>query len=345
MGIRLDYLETQKDAIEELEIKLKKSCQDELSQQLIEVSSKLSEYKLAELKAKRDITLLNQKEEYYQRLIRQYTESMKEMEEALSQWELKYAQREDFWRKRYNDQMKLIFAQSDESKPKTEKLDTTKGAAYLSDLKGKNDELQTLRNKCQEYEMLLKDKNARIELLEQNLTALEKGRREIPNYTPTANQTISIIRDAQTEEEAKKFAYAAQKTIQTLQDIIDDKNEQLERKDAIIKKLRDEYLAHKNQDAEEIKRLNEALAMAGKDTLDNFRMPQSRTLVESAMVGKISANEVEAIMLEKDRKIELLHRQIEATKREQEHEHRKLKEVKIYPIRFLFFSISLKLKN
>ncbi len=93
MGVRLDYLETQRDTIEELEIKLKKSHQDELAQQVIEVSTKLSEYKLAELKAKRDITLLSQKEEYYQRLIRQYTEGMKEMEESLSQWELKYAQR------------------------------------------------------------------------------------------------------------------------------------------------------------------------------------------------------------------------------------------------------------
>lgn len=74
-------MKTHKDAIEELEAKLKKSNVDEMSQQLIEVSSKLSEYKLSELKAKRDITLLAQKEDYYQRLIKQYTDSMKEMEE------------------------------------------------------------------------------------------------------------------------------------------------------------------------------------------------------------------------------------------------------------------------
>ncbi len=233
--------------------------------------------------------------------------------------------------------MKLIFTQSDESKmAKTEKLDTTKGASYLSDLKGKNDELHTLRNKCHEYEMLLKDKNARIEILEQNLTALEKGRREIPSYTPNVNQTTSIIRDAQSEEESKKFAYAAQKTIQTLQDIIDDKNEQLERKDAIIKKLRDEYLAHKNHDAEEIKRLSEAVNNAGRDHLHNFSMPDARSLVNSAMVGKVSANEVEAIMMEKDRKIELLHRQIDAGSHERDNEHRKLKEVKSHYYLLIF---------
>ena len=50
MGIKLDYLETNKQAIEELERKLKNASQDELSDQLIELSKKMSEYKLGELK-------------------------------------------------------------------------------------------------------------------------------------------------------------------------------------------------------------------------------------------------------------------------------------------------------
>jgi len=91
--VKLDYLETQKKALEELEDRLKKSSSDELSQQLIEVSAKLSEYRLAELKAKRDVNLLEQKEEYHQRLIRQQTERMKILEEELAAWDLKHAQR------------------------------------------------------------------------------------------------------------------------------------------------------------------------------------------------------------------------------------------------------------
>ncbi len=91
--VRLDYLETQKKSIEELEVRLKKSHSDELSQQLIEVSSKLSEYRLSELKSKRDVTLLEQKEEFHQKLIRQQNERMKTLEEELAGWDLKQAQR------------------------------------------------------------------------------------------------------------------------------------------------------------------------------------------------------------------------------------------------------------
>lgn len=50
MGVKLDYLETNKQAIEELERKLKHTNQDELSEQLIELSKRLSEFKLGELK-------------------------------------------------------------------------------------------------------------------------------------------------------------------------------------------------------------------------------------------------------------------------------------------------------
>lgn len=314
--VRLDYLETNKKAIEDLEVKLRNNSQDELSKELIDTSKKLSEYRLAELKAKRDVNLFEQKEEYHQRLIRQQTERMKVLEEELASWEVKHAQREDFWRKRYNDQMALIFGKPGDNAgglggdnvPK--EVRTRKDAAYLTEVSGKNVELRDLKQKLEEYQKLVDDKNDRIKILEESLTRLEQRKAE--SSLPYIDNTKNIIKEAYNDEEAKKFAYAAQKTIQTLHEIVEDKNKQLQRKDEMLKKIREESMHHKNHDAEEIQRLNLQIETLMKEAANGNNAPGlSRSVVDSAMIGKISANEVEHIMLEKDRKLERFNQEIQ----------------------------------
>jgi len=337
VGVRKDYLETQKNAIEELEARLKKSHTDELSQQIIEVSTKLSDYKLAELKAKRDVSLLEQKEDYHQRLIRQQTERMKLLEEELAAWELKHAQREDFWRKRYNDQMGMIFGKPEDGAEGTQvigfqtqpkKTTTRKDAAYLAEVASKNDELRVLKQKVEEYEKLLEDKNVRIKVLEESLTRLDQRSKDVAE--PRMEATKSLIKEAYNEEEAKKFAHAAQKTIQTLHDIIEDKNKQLHRKDEMLKKLREESLAHKNTDIGEIQRLNQVVEEMNREAANGrpSNVP-TRSIVDSAMLGRVSANEVEAIMLEKDRRMDLFSKELEGHRREKQEISDKLKEYRI----------------
>ena len=58
------------------------------------------------------------------------------------------------------------------------------------------------------------------------------------------------------KEEALKINQAAQQSIDTLQRIIDDKNEQLRRKDQLVDSLRKEFLKVKDEDTREIQRLN-----------------------------------------------------------------------------------------
>lgn len=53
------------------------------------------------------------------------------------------------------------------------------------------------------------------------------------------------------------MAQAAQHSIDTLQRIIDDKNEQIKRKDKIIDELKREMLKAKEEDCYEIQKLNE----------------------------------------------------------------------------------------
>ena len=60
-------------------------------------------------------------------------------------------------------------------------------------------------------------------------------------------------------EEAERMAQAAQQSIDTLQRIIDDKNEQLKRKDRIIGDLKKQMLTSKEEDCFQIQKLNEEI--------------------------------------------------------------------------------------
>lgn len=106
--VRNDYIENEKIHIEELEKKLRRTYSDEASITIIDLTKKLSEYKMAELKAKRECNLLKEKEEYYLRVNNAHTENIKDIEVELANWEKKYNEREEFWRKRLAEQMKLM---------------------------------------------------------------------------------------------------------------------------------------------------------------------------------------------------------------------------------------------
>lgn len=63
---------------------------------------------MGELRAKRECGLLKEKEEYYMRVHNATNDSVTELEEQLAQWEVKFNAREEFWRKRISEQMKLM---------------------------------------------------------------------------------------------------------------------------------------------------------------------------------------------------------------------------------------------
>lgn len=58
------------------------------------------------------------------------------------------------------------------------------------------------------------------------------------------------------KEEALKVSQAAQQSIDTLQRIIDDKNDQLRRKEQTIESLRKEFLKVKDEDTHQIQLLH-----------------------------------------------------------------------------------------
>ena len=90
-------------SLSELDVLLKENHPDELSQRVIDITNKMSKLRLKELKAQREMYLVKEREEYYARVNRTQVDHIKKLEEEISKYDLKYNEREDFWRKRYND--------------------------------------------------------------------------------------------------------------------------------------------------------------------------------------------------------------------------------------------------
>lgn len=65
----------------------------------------------------------------------------------------------------------------------------------------------------------------------------------------------AIIKQA-VDQEQEKLSLAAQKTIETLQNLIEDKDEQIQKKERLIDRMKKDFLAEKEKDAKEIKDLN-----------------------------------------------------------------------------------------
>ena len=72
------------------------------------------------------------------------------------------------------------------------------------------------------------------------------------------------------EEEANKLADAASKTIETLQQMIDHKNDQLDRKEKIVDQLKSEILSQKQIMSLEIARLAEEIRSQAKGPMQDL---------------------------------------------------------------------------
>ena len=73
------------------------------------------------------------------------------------------------------------------------------------------------------------------------------------------------------QQENKEMADAAYQTIKTMQEMLDQKNEQLKRKEDHIQNLRDEMKNQANQDAMIINKLKQDISITGNSTLNQMQ--------------------------------------------------------------------------
>ena len=356
LSLNVDALESHKSSVDELEKQIKKNNSgDDMNQQLIEMSKRMREYKLAELKARREASSAAEKEEYYQRMGRQHLDNIKNLENELAEWDIKFAKREEFWHKRYQEQVRIVFRTGNKSNV----LSVPEKELTLTSEKEKDEEPLGLgkgleiykkapsQKKNVQLEKEIIEKNTEINVLKKKLEESQakhddqiKRNQELEELILTKENDISTVNKISGHvktEENERLAMAAQKTMQTLQAIISDKNLENERKDRYIDKLKQDFYFQKENDALEIKELYDKLRQQNQEfsrQKPNYNASQVMGAA-SFLTGNISnyqggiMPDVNNLLNEKDERIDSLQNQLEVelqTKKQLEGNHRKLLE-------------------
>lgn len=346
-SIRLEHYILKETNLLELESFLKNSHRDEVSERLIEMSKQITELKLAELKAEREVILVKQREEYHIRVNRTQVDLLKKLEEEVAKGEERYNERENFWRKRYNEQLKVVmrgknFSEEEvqdfefntneklEGKPNRKiirnKLKTDlarqelKSGNKLAKVSKQGDlgALSShLHNKDEKEKLdgevkILKDENQYKQLIIEKLTAQLEANKTDVNYRATNVDHIAV---GEMQSNARNMALAAQQTIQTLQGLIDDKSRQVEEREKEIDSLKEKATnmikEQRRLEIENEKLKSDALINEGgrvtTEHLNSMRVLQK--------VSSLNQKELEKMVIGYEQKIRILTEEMAACER------------------------------
>lgn len=332
--IRLDSYMLREQNLKSLEASLKGAYSDELSQKVIELSEKLSSFKLAELKAQREASMLKEREEYYMRVNKGQNSQIAALEEQVVHHMNHLNERENFWRQRHNDQMKLLTRQEPAATQQTsppkrlpttpsneevrrivsdgivsmDNIDSQRGHQPLSkarDISASfiDSEMQILRDKIRFLEDDVKYKDLKIQKLEKEVDSKQVG----VNYR-TDNIETHVINDL--ESKTRDIAQAAQHTVMTLQTMIEEKNHIIQEKENKIDRLQAE-LSDKSKSLSKLELDNDFLQK--KQAIEDrarMNVEQYTALKTIDKMSKMDLKDTQKVIADYENKLRLLADQL-----------------------------------
>lgn len=328
--VRLDHYVLREKNLIDLEETLKFKNPDELSLKIIELSEKLSQYKLAELKAQREVVLVREREEYYMRVNKNQTEQIIALEEQVSKCDEKLVLREKMWREKYQELLKAapkIQEEGARNKASTGSLNShgineairdgvnmlpekdreamlTPAMTRRSGLGGLSQSMidsdnQILRDKIRLLEDDVRLREIKIEKLEKELETRHVG----VNYR-TENVETLVISDL--EAKTRDIALAAQHTVQTLQSMIEEKSRLLTDKEKKIDDLRFD-LTEKAKQMSKLELENEGLrreiATRDRGKMDIEQLTALKTIQK---LSNLDEKEMQRIVLTYEQKLQMM---------------------------------------
>jgi hypothetical protein len=279
------------------------------------------------------------KEAYHNRINRGLSDDIAKLEEEISNAELKFNERDEMWRVRYGklvsdifgDNADLYMADSGNANVKEilkkgikqdeSKLETLDKNILIREIKGEyvgcKGEILTLdqSKKIKDDNKLLRLELSQAQKENERLRLKIDGARDGIQYN-LQNDTAAMN---ELQNDTKQMAEAAHATIQTLQTIIDEKTVELDRRDGIIEKLREDLgeaktdLVSKNSFIERLKRERDESERT-KAILDGVH---SMTILDR--LQRMTNKELEIVIIEYETKINTLTSQLtdcEASNRE-----------------------------
>jgi Ca2+-binding EF-hand superfamily protein len=330
--VRLDHYILREKNLQDLEESLKIRHPDELSHKIIELSEKLSQYKLGELKAQREVGLIREREEYYMRVNKNQTEQIISLEEQVAKGDEKMVLREKMWREKYQELLKAAPKMQDmmgQNKPSGTTLNSATvhemvrdgvnslpekdreamqsqipmrrsniGSGNLSHSVLDSDN-QILRDKIKLMEDDIRLREIKIEKLEKELETRHVG----INYR-TDNVETLVISDLETK--TRDIALAAQQTVQTLQLMIEDKTKLLNDRDDKIRELRD-GITEKAKQMSKLELENENLRrQISSSERGKMNIEQMTALKTIEKLSSLDQKEMEKIVYSYEQKLQLM---------------------------------------
>jgi Ca2+-binding EF-hand superfamily protein/chromosome segregation ATPase len=304
-----------KQLADDLLHQLKTGSSDELGDKLIELSNKMSEVKLAELQSKRQAAQSKEKEEYLGKLHVQDQETLRILEEEVARWESVMTRKEEQWRRKDDERQKMLL--NPRYQAQSDRVDKVEGALVRAnmpkELAAKDEQLDSLRLELREARQNLEIKDEQINHLTRirsEAEAMGSSLTEMPRYNQlTQSQSWAL----QGETEANKLADAAGKTIATMQDMLDNKNAALERKQEIIDRLKQDMLYIQEQATAEITRLTNELHMQTTGVLGNLRTAIDVTSAKASRPSTSYRPDYEPLLMDKDTRLAQLASNLKAT--------------------------------
>ena len=107
--LRMEQAEVKALSAEEMLKILKDSNQSELSDKIIEVSEKIKTFRLQAMRAERQSNELNERNNYLGRQVKYYCDSVKKLEEQVSEFESRMHKRDEEFRRADNERMRRFF--------------------------------------------------------------------------------------------------------------------------------------------------------------------------------------------------------------------------------------------
>lgn len=304
-----------KQAAEEIYGLIKKGSSDEVSDKLVEMAERMSGVRLNELKAKREAAQSKEKEEYLGRLHMQDLDSIRALEQEVSKWEAMMAKKEEIWRKKDDERQKMLLNPKFQINP-----ENLPGRFPAAEIKKREDDIRLLTEQLRQAENNLQIKNEQIE----HLTKIRSESKEY-NEIPERDSKFADTRSLESSRDPKnsQLAQIASSNIKTMNEMLENKNAELRRKEEIISKLKKEILSMQQDFSKErYEWANEKSRI--QDNVKDFRVDM--TVKSRPSTSKNP--ELESLLNEKDKQIENYKNMLKNADNTKHNYERRLKELR-----------------
>ena len=309
---KVEEAKIMKKTAEEIFALIKSGSSDELSDKLVEMAERMSGLRLNELKSKREAAQAKEKEEYLGRLRNQDLDNIRALEQEVAKMETMMAKKEEIWRKKDDERQKMLL------NPKFQiNAENTAPKFPAAELKKREDDIKLLQEQLRQAENSLQIKNEQIE-------QLTKIRNENNEWRDQPVRESHEIRTIENDLKNSQLAQIASKNIKTINEMLENKNNELSRKEEIVEELKRKILMMQQEFSQEkLNWVNEKSRI--QDNVKEFKTDMTVTRTRTVHMKN---PELESILQQRDKEVESLKGLLKSAEGNKQMYERRLKELR-----------------